>query len=115
VNGKREGLGKYYAITGSYYYEGEFKDDAPSIMPNQIIFFKEQKEEEPVDPKQKKDPKKGAADDEDENTNKLTFEIGKSEPLKFEIRSVFQGEPYPDDTPLDEEELKKQAASKKGK
>ena len=83
-------------------------------MPNQTLFFKEQKEEEPVDPKQKKDPKKGA-EEEDDSANKLTFEIGKSEPLKFEIRAVFQGAPYPDDTPLDEEELKKQAASKKGK
>lgn len=78
-----------------------------------MIFLKEEKEEEPADPK-KKDPKKGEPE-EDENPNKLVYEVGKSEPLKFEIRTVFQGEPYEDDTPLDEEELKKQAAGKKGK
>lgn len=82
-------------------------------MPNQLVFFKEQKEEEPVDPK-KKDPKKGEPE-EDPNPYKLQYEVGKSEPLRFEIRAVFQGEPYQDDTPIDEEELKKQAAAKKGK
>jgi hypothetical protein len=93
-------------------YTGEFKDDKPTIMPNKLLFCPEPKEEEPADPK-KKDPKKGEPE-EDENPNKLVYEIGKTEPIKFEIRTVFQGEPYVDDSPPDEEELKKQAA-KKGK
>ena len=100
-------------MNGDYVYTGEFKDNNPTITPNEMIYFKEVKEEEPVDTK-KKDPKKGEPE-EDENAIKITYEIGTSEPFNIELRHVFQGEDYEDDTPLDEEELKKQAASKKGK
>jgi len=110
VDAKREGQGRLYTISGDYIYTGEFKDDLPTILPNQLIFHTETKEEDPADAK-KKDPKKGEPE-EDENPYKLVYEIGKSEPLKFEIRAIFQGEPYEDDTPVDEEELKKQAAKK---
>ena len=111
IDAKREGQGKFYAMNEGYVYTGEFKDDKPSIMPNQMIFYQEILEEDPED-KKKKD-KKGDLE-ENENPNKLTYEIGVTEPLKIELRHVFQGEDYEDDTPLDEEELKKQAA-KKGK
>lgn len=107
-------MGKLYAIStdeSRYIYEGEFAEDKPVHFPNQMLFYQEPVEEE-EDPKQKKDAKKG--EEEDENPYKIVYEIGKSQPISFEIKLVFQGEPYEDDTPLDEEELKKQAA-KKGK
>lgn len=113
VQGLREGSGKYYAISGGYVYTGEFKDDQPTIMPNQMIYYVEPKGEEPADPK-KKDQKKGEPE-EDDNPNKLVYEVGVTGPMRIELRHVFQGEPYEDDTPLDEEEQKKQAAAKKGK
>lgn len=97
-----------------YIYEGEFEDGLPLHRPNQIIFFRDQVAPEPEDPKAKKDAKKGEPE-EDPNPYKIVYEIGKTEPICFEIRCVFQGEPVVDDSPLDEEELKKQAAAKKGK
>jgi len=104
VEAKRQGLGKFYAMKGVYVYEGRFEDDKQTKIPNQLLYYQEPKEEEPED-KKKKDNKKGEPE-EDENPNKIVYEVGVSEPIRIELRAVFQGEDYEDDTPPDEEELK---------
>ena len=58
-NGKRHGTGRFYIQNQSYSLEGAYEDDEPMLEANKVLFelISPVLEEEPVDPKAKKDPK----------------------------------------------------------
>ena len=124
-NGKRHGTGRFYIQDNSYSLEGLFENDEPTLEANKILFelISPIPEEEPVDPKAKKDPKAPKKDtpftDEEEakyGERKICLECkSDAEPkeIRFKLQMVFQGPDYEDPNPPEEDEkAKKKPAGK---
>lgn len=102
----------------TYQLAGGWEHGKPTLCSNKyaLEIISPAKEEE--DPKAKKDPKKGPADEEESGTgNEIKIVIDTANPveaqraLSFSLRVLFQGEPYEDPNPPEEDE----GAKKKGK
>ena len=123
-NGKRHGTGRFYIQNQSYSLEGVYENDEPMLEANKVLFELNSPvlEEEPVDPKAKKDPKapkKDAPFTEEEEAKygdkKILLECkSDAEPkeIRFKLKMVYQGPDYEDPNPPEEDE---KAKAKKGK
>ena len=106
---------------GTYKLAGEWNHGAPTLSSNKyaLEIIAPAKEEE--DPKAKKDPKKQVSPEDEEcgtcNEIKLSIDTANSveanRTLSLELKVQFQGEPYEDPNPPEEDEGAKKKGGKK--
>lgn len=98
----------------TYSLKSNFIDGKPEIEANKVNFeWVKQEVEEDHDPKAKggkAPPKKNPAEENEEDGNplKMLLDISKEDAnLEFKLHVVFQGEPYEDPNPPEEDENQK--------
>ena len=117
---KLHGEGKFFVENGTYSLESTYTDGVPEYSANKFLLKVISPVEEEEDPKAKKDAKKAPPTPEDGegtgNEVKILIDIAnpneEQKKLSFTITVVFQGEPYEDPNPPEEDDA---AKKKKGK
>ena len=105
----KSGKGVFRNDKTGIIYEGEFLEDNETILPNQVKYVFEAKEEvveeEDIKSPRGKQKKGGKGKLEEEVDTKLYYEVGKEPLVNFKCEIIYQGPDYEDPDGYNEEEL----------